>query len=257
MQLPELTLHTADVKIPGRVLASCLSGSWLYGIHTETSDLDWKYVYVVPNKTLLGLYPPHENKLTREGKIENLDSLGTLYEWVAHEVGKFARLLLKGNPTMIEMISYPKYDPALEEGHPLWTELRKKAPEFMTQRTVGQYLGYINGQMQRLRKGMKLHTGNKGEYNTKWAYHMVRLAWDLIEIIEGRLPAVCHLEEKRELLKDIRANNYTEDEIIEMVLTLITQVELRKPWDNLPEEGPSAWMNDWLLRVRAELGELG
>ena len=234
-------------RLPGRVLHSGISGSHLYGVANDASDVDWKFVYCLSRNDLLGLSPPTEKKMTSEGKIE--DGL-TKFEWVGHEVGKFCRLLLKGNPTMVEMLFAEIVLDKKETAHnDIWEALVAYRKKFLTKQTVRQYLGYIQGQLHRLENKLSLHTTG-GQWNTKWAYHMLRLSWDLFRIIEGKEPTVFHVGKDQELLKSVRRGEIEPEVITETIRMCIMAVEDAKPWDPLPDEGPKDWLNSWLLRVR-------
>lgn len=238
----------AEVALPGTRLWSQVIGSRLYGVATPESDIDLGFVYVRPTHFLVGLEPERDRAQTCEGRSRTPD--GTKVEFVAHEVGKFLRLLRKGNPTMVEwLFSGPI------SRHSLWDELRARRMEFLTRSTIKHYLGYIGGQLSRLRKGLKLHTGQQGQYNTKWAYHMVRLCFDLRAILNGDPPFVTQTDSCALFLQRVRANEMDPNYIIDRVHGDVCFVEHWKPWDRLPEDIPVTFAHQWLLKVRRELGE--
>lgn len=78
-----------------------LVGSRLYGIHKEGSDFDFRAVRATPlGDLLLARGTSNEHVKQEEGDL-------TIYE--AHH---FVRLLMGGNPTMVEMVySLRKFDP--------------------------------------------------------------------------------------------------------------------------------------------------
>ena len=235
----------AMVLIPGDVIWWGVVGSRLYGVATDDSDTDLGFVYARPTDDFLGVHPPLDKKLTCEGVIsQNSHKV----EFTAHEVGKFSRLLLKGNPTMIEWLFM---DP--EWSHASWGKLRQQRNSFLTQQVINQYLGYIGGQLERLRKGLKLHTAKGGTYNTKWAYHMLRLAWDAFEIATGNPPQIHHLGEAQSKLRAVRVGAMASKDVIALVEQVVAEVEHKRKAYDVPDERPTARLNKWLLATRQEI----
>lgn len=70
-----------------------LVGSHSHGTNIETSDLDYKGVYVLPNDKILGF-----------GYIEQID-IGK--DETYFEIRRFIELLMKANPTVLEMLFAP------------------------------------------------------------------------------------------------------------------------------------------------------
>lgn len=224
-------------RVPGQMMSLKISGSHSHNLDLPESDVDFLGVYAAPTKAIVGMTPPTETVV------------GDKPDFTIHEVGKFARLLLKGNPTVVETLFS---DRMIAQDRTFWPELVEHRREFLSQRSLKQYLGYCQGQLQRLIKGNRLHSKG-GEYNTKWAYHMVRLAQDGLSIVNGQDPRVWrHPGPDRELLMSIRRGEFTQKRVEDIVVDLVKQIDDKKPW-NLPEEGPDMFLNDWLLCVREAL----
>jgi len=227
-----LLLKVSQIDLPGRLLFSGVTGSQSYNCSTESSDLDFGGVYVVPTSDILGIGDVQE---TKTGQQNN---------YTFHEVGKFCRLLLKGNPGIFEMV-VGKRDCYLTDE---WVELRNNKYRFLSIRMVGSYLGYLNAQLARLEKGMSLHTAGSS-YCEKWAYHVIRLGMDAGRICKGVLPDVWKTGEDREMLLDIRNGKTSEARVFSMAKKMVDEVEYAKPW-NLPKEGDWEWLNKWLITIR-------
>lgn len=82
------------------VLLRGLVGSQAYGLATPESDEDFMAVYLEPQETFLGLRLIQDRDLTVHNTSETLDT-------TAHEVGKFMRLALKSNPSILELLWLP------------------------------------------------------------------------------------------------------------------------------------------------------
>ncbi len=221
-----------NISVPGVLIFSKVWGSHSHNTALETSDTDYLAVFVSPSRELLGLHPPAESVTHEKPDIQ------------AHEVGKFCRLLLKGNPGIVEML----FTERLYWGGYHWDKLRKLRKEFLTQDTVNAYLGYCHGQLDRLQKGSRLHT-SQGEYNTKWAYHLMRLLGDVDRICQGGEPQVWKSGAERDYLMSIRLGEIPMETIVEEAISKIGELKSGSPW-GLKKSYDSEMLNDWLLRVR-------
>ena len=249
-------LNHPDLKdrIPGNIIFRGLGGSHSYGVANADSDFDLKFIFVQPTTDFLGLNVPARD--THDGKIE-LD--GVECDFVAYEVRKFAGLLLKGNPNIIEFLYFPAdlYEAGFPGGE--WDRLVKNRKAFLTQEAVKQYTGYAAGQMKRLQnkldgkdKGASLHTTG-GEYNTKWAYHMVRLMWEVGLIADGAEPQVRWTGPMRDTLLEIREGGWTPEEILKWTRLKLDKIDATDV-SALPAKGDAEDLDRWVREVRAKNG---
>ncbi len=231
-KIKELIKIMQSLKFRGKLIFAKIAGSHSHNTNVPESDLDALGVYQADTDEVLGIDSPKDT-------ICNSSN-----DFTIHELSKFCRLLLKGNPGIIEMLFTEKM--CFETGE--WRELRDNRKRFLSQRVIKQYLGYLNAQMHKLNHGTYLHT-TSGKYNTKFAYHFIRLGKEALNISEGKDPVVWVDGADRDLLLTIREGVYTEFAVKGMAHRLIRKVESNKPWP-LPEEGDKEWLNDWLLKVR-------
>jgi hypothetical protein len=119
---------------------------------------------------------------------------------------------------------------------------------FLNQRTLKQYLGYAQGQWRRFLNGQPLHTSGSS-YNTKWAYHVIRLLMDAKDIAMGEAPTVFKTGPRRELLMEIRNGVWSPQGVESIMTRQIDEIEARKPW-SIPEEPCMESINSWLFNVR-------
>ena len=225
-----------DAQLPGQILFSKVAGSHSFNLAMPESDMDYLAVYIAPTEKVLSIDPPPET----------LDHKGP--DWSAHEVGKFCRLLLKGNPNMVETLFTSKLACGLD---PWWSLLQAKRTLFLTKRVVLQYLGYCQAQLHKLvaHSGTGgLHTSG-GAYNTKWAYHMVRLVQDADAISSGMEPVLWKEGPERDMLMEVRRGEWTQGNVENLVRHKISSIDARKPW-HLPDEGDRVVLNEWLLGIR-------
>lgn len=119
------------------VLLSGIVGSTAYGLTRPGSDVDRLGVFAVPTAELHGLHRPEESHVTREPDV------------TLHEVAKWCRLALNGNPTVLELVWL--LDDLYEVRTPLGDELIGIRSAFLAApRVRTSYLGYATQQFKRL-----------------------------------------------------------------------------------------------------------
>ena len=226
--------------LPGRLLFSKLWGSHSHNTALPTSDKDYMMIYVADTAKILSLRPPPDTVTRKNPDVE------------AHEVGKFCRLLLKGNPSTLETLFTDKL--CLEAGLE-WVPLKAERRRFLSCRVIQQYVGYGLGQLKRYDSGTRLHTKG-GKVGEKWCYHMIRVLVDAARIALGGEPVVFKEGEERDLLMRIRTGEMRLEATVELARSLIADVDAAKPWP-WPDEGDEEWLNEWLLGIRRASAGLG
>ncbi len=234
--MAEADFQAIEGMIPDRPLFMKVWGSHSHNTALPTSDVDYLAVYAASAVEMLSMNKPPLSVANKKPDLE------------AHEVEKFCNLLIKGNPSMVEMLFTDKMYWAADE----WMELREVRGKFLSAQAVLQYVGYANGQLARLGRGARLHTGG-GEYSPKWAYHMLRVLGDATSIAEGGYPIVWKEGPERDLLMDVRLLERTPEQVVAMAEQRLDHIESLKPWP-LPDEGDRVLLNDWLLWVRGLRG---
>jgi predicted nucleotidyltransferase len=119
-----------------------VSGAHLYGFPSADSDIDLRGCYQTPLPALVGLRPPAE---TCERKLE---LAGREVELVAHEVGKYLRLLTRYNGYILEQV----FSPLVVLGHDFLAELRPLARRCVTRGCHHHYRGFLRGRVQLLER---------------------------------------------------------------------------------------------------------
>lgn len=130
-------------------------GSRAYGLATDDSDTDTLGVFVAPTLDVSGLFWS-----SKDETVTNASPDGDDYTY--HEVGKFLRLILKGNPTMIEFLFLDEHTSKDKYGDLLVSNAIQLIP--LTD-TYYSYLGYAQSQLEKFN-----HSGT-----FKYAKHALRL----------------------------------------------------------------------------------
>lgn len=151
-----------DTRAPDHIILEGLVGSRAYGLDHAKSDTDMIGCYIKPATTFLGLRKPPPNDYTIQ-----LHDPDVCY----HEVAKQCRLMLKCNPTAMELLWLDNYSIRTEYGD----ELISARTDFLSRKYVRDaYLGYSSSQLKRLvekgRFGGSLETRRE-----KHARHLMRL----------------------------------------------------------------------------------
>jgi hypothetical protein len=141
-------------------------GSRAYGMAGPDSDVDTLGVFLAPTRDLLGLHGIQESVVAHEPDVTH------------HELGKFCRLLLKGNPTCLELLYLDGYTRRTDEGDWLLS-LRHR---FLSAPAVrGAYGGFAKSQLQRLRNRAD---GPADPRYPKLVRHLFRLLLQGTELLE-------------------------------------------------------------------------
>lgn len=149
-------------RAPDHIILEGLVGSRAYGLDHAKSDTDMIGCYIKPATTFLGLRKPPPNDYTIQ-----LHDPDVCY----HEVAKQCRLMLKCNPTAMELLWLDNYSIRTPYGDAL-IGLRQN---FLSRKYVRDaYWGYAESQLKRLvekgRFGGSLETRRE-----KHARHLMRL----------------------------------------------------------------------------------
>jgi predicted nucleotidyltransferase len=144
-----------------------VTGSTAYGLAHKGSDVDRQGVYCVPTETVLGL-SFNANKASHV--FTDPDDVQL------HEIAKFVGLVLKGNPTVTELLFLAEYEVLDARMHPL-LEIRS---QLLGQRTVrAAYTGYAIAQANRLAnreaEGRKGFNSDLARRTAKHGRHCFRL----------------------------------------------------------------------------------
>ncbi len=117
----------------GTLIFKALVGSHSYGTAIETSDHDYKGVYVQPDDDVLSFRYQDQYE---DGKDE-----------VYYEVRRFIQLLQSANPTVLELLFTPEDCVVLSS--PPFELLRKHRSKFLTRKCFASFGGYAIAQIQK------------------------------------------------------------------------------------------------------------
>jgi uncharacterized protein len=133
MQYPTM-IDIQEMKAQGLLLFECISGSRAYGTEMPGSDTDLKGVFILPEKAFYGLrdWP----QLSSEKNDE-----------VYFELRRFAELLSKSNPGVLEMLASPP--DCIRHCHPLFQPFLEH--RFLSKYCKNTFAGFAFAQIKKAR----------------------------------------------------------------------------------------------------------
>ena len=222
------------------VIIKARVGSHAYGLATPESDEDFLGIFTAPSTDFLGLNPKEaESEVTYDP------------DTTLHELGKACRLLLACNPTVTELLWFPKIDYLVLL--PFGEELIDQREAFLSKNMVrNAYLGYATQQFRRLRDRNDGSFGSDTRKRTaKHARHLLRLLTQGLQLyVSGSL---------RVLLDDPEWYRSVGDRIAEGDIDLAERYIQQAEWafDNLhcalPEHADRDAINSWLIKKRLDI----
>jgi uncharacterized protein len=187
------TVHgDAAIARGGEILRTEV-GSGLHGIAIAgTDDHDETGVFIEPPECAIGLAGPMDHYVWRTQPEGHRSGHGDT-DLVMYSLRKFLKLAIAGNPTILLPLFAPPE--SVYTATDLGNELRGLAPALLSQRAVERFVGYLDGQVDRLLgRGAQGSVPSRPElverygYDVKYASHALRLGLQGLEIAEhGRL----------------------------------------------------------------------
>jgi predicted nucleotidyltransferase len=207
--------------LPANVQYETVMGSAAYGVASDASDVD-VYGWAIPPKE--DVFPHLAGEVTgfgtprkrfdqfQEHHVRDPDALagrGRTYDLTVFGIVKFFRLAMENNPNVIDSL----FTPATCVLHctRVGTLVRENRRLFLHRGAWPKFKGYAYAQLHKL--AVKQPTGKRAAlvaahgYDTKFAYHVVRLLGEVEQIlVEGDID----LQRDNERLKAIRRGEWTE-----------------------------------------------
>lgn len=135
----------------GLILFECIIGSQAYGTQTPTSDVDKKFVYILPQDYILGT-----------GYVEQLNVNKDYTGW---ELKRFLELMGSSNPTVLELLNTP--EDCIITKHPLFQYVLDHKADFITKGCKNSFGGYAVQQISKARGLNKKQNIEQGSVTRK------------------------------------------------------------------------------------------
>lgn len=115
------------------ILYECIVGSQAYATNIETSDIDKKFVYILPQDYILGT-----------GYVEQINITDDYVGW---EIRRFLELTASNNPTVLELLNSP--EDCIISKHPLFDMILEHKDDFITKICKDSFGGYAKQQIKK------------------------------------------------------------------------------------------------------------
>jgi hypothetical protein len=226
-------------------------GSGLHGVTTGSDDQDMQGVCIEPPNVMLGIgkFDLYEYRTQPQGERSGAGDL----DLSVYGMAKWVRLIIAGNPSHL----LPLFAPENMTYHIDWPgqELRDNRHLFLARDHANRFLGYLNRQRERM-LGQRSQRTNRPElveqygYDTKFAYHCLRIAIQGIQLMRLGEIVVPMRPEQRRYLTDVRNGHYTQSEVLKKLGALESDLMTAAKYSaQLPERVDTDYVNDWLTDV--------
>jgi predicted nucleotidyltransferase len=210
------------------------SGSRAYGIEQAGSDDDYLGVFVSPLRSFVSLDGPGPDTLA-----------GNDPDFTLHEIGKFCRLALKGNPAILETL----WNPNLLACDAWGRELISIRSKCLHRGSLKVYVEYAQAQLKKMVKGSGLHAKG-GSYNGKFGAHLVRLLHAGIQLAETGEVQVRASPTLAGTLMEIRTAKRSMNDVMQMSHPLLEKLGKLSEANTLPIRPDEVAFNDLVVRAR-------
>jgi hypothetical protein len=225
-------------------------GSGVHGVTIENQDdRDEMGICIEPPEYVIGLRQFEQYEF-RTQPVGHRSGPGDL-DLVVYSLRKWMRLALQGNPTVLLPLFVPDSEVCAIDEHGRFLRDR---PELVLSRQVAhRFIGYLRSQREQL-VGIKSkrHT-NRPElvetygFDTKFAYHMVRLGLQGVELMTTGRITLPIPEPSRTWLRELRRGEHTKEEALEVAEGLELQLAVLIDTSPLPREPDRRGADEWLI----------
>jgi len=204
--------------IPHSLIYKCIIGSRAYGLSTETSDVDYRGVFVAPSELLWSLQGAPDHLEVREN------------EEVYWELSHFCVMGLKANPNILECLHSAHVELTTEIG----AELLDLRHAFLSRLVHTTYNGYVLSQFKKIEQDLR----NAGTPKWKHVMHLLRLLISGTTLVREGAVRV-DMGEHRERLLAVRQGEVAWEE------AEAWRLHLQKTFDEALENSPLPELPDY------------
>ena len=236
-----------DLEIPGTTILHVLIGSQAHGTADEDSDRDERIVFVRPTETFFHF----DNRGNPHGKdtvwVEDHET-EDLTGW---ELGRFIKLAMNCNPTILEVL----WAPEVGEANVYGAQLIKMRSLLLDKKKIRDaFLGYSNNQRKKMLEQPEVAWTRR---NWKFAEAYIRVLYQGITLLQtGNLPV--DLRESRPdivpFLKEIKRGQVSAGKVIDAAREKVVELESAYQRSSIQtqEERDVTLLNNWLSYIRKE-----
>lgn len=145
------------------IIYEVISGSIAYGTNLPSSDVDRRYVYILPIDYILS------GNIIDQVNDDTNDVVG-------YEIGRFLELISSSNPNLLELLNMP--EDCVVHKDPIFDEILMKKDIFLTKNCKNSFSGYSIAQLKKAKGQDKKQNWEKDKVTRKDVL-------DFVYVIEG------------------------------------------------------------------------
>lgn len=226
-------------------------GSGLHGVTTGADDRDEMGVCIEPPQYVIGnsKFEQYQYRTQPEGVRSGPGDL----DLAVYSLRKWARLAAAGNPTVLLLLFLPEHE--LVSTSWVGEDLQAQPERYISRQAGRRFIGYLDSQRdQMLGKRGRRHT-NRPElvdvygFDTKFAYHAVRLGIQGVELLtHGRITLPIP-EPDRTWLRELRRGEHTQVEALDRMADLRAQLVTLSDSSTWPKQPEHLAIDRWLTET--------
>ncbi|WP_066039356.1 DNA polymerase beta superfamily protein [Herbiconiux solani] len=225
-----------------QVIVSAEYGSTALGVATAGSDRDVMSVFVEEPRQVTGIEPP-ARAVSAHADAEGIDR-------VLYPLRKWAALAAAGNPTTLLLL----WAPALLDDSAEWQRVLGIRDAFVSREAGERFRGYARSQREAMTGGRSGHPARpelvrEHGFDTKYGYHLVRVALQGIELMETGALQLPLVPRTAELLGAIRRGAVPLEEVLALADELDVRLAEAIAASSLPDEADRARIDEALHAV--------
>lgn len=252
--------ESARIAEQGTILR-CQVGSGVHGItagdpndpsdQRGQGDRDEMGICVEPPEYVIGLgsFEQYVHRSRPEGVRSGPGDL----DLTVYSLRKWMRLALDGNPTVLLPLFVPERE--IVAVTDLGRELRGAADRLLSRRVGHRFLGYLRAQRDSLLGRRAGRHTNRPElvavhgFDTKFAYHMVRLGVQGVELLESGRLTLPMADPWATWLRELRRGEHSRQEALDAAAELEDRLTELLDTTALPESPQHTWADTWLVEA--------
>lgn len=185
-----------------------LVGSHLYGLQDEQSDMDFGAIFFDRAKHVDPFYN------------DNVTNTNSTNDYYAHDLAKYARLLHKGNPNLVDLV----FVTPVQRSAPVTHFIGVVRDHVIHQGLLRAYYGYAQSQAKRgflyrtRENPQRLAQVEKLGYDPKFVSHLLRLCFQGRKMLEqGTYPSLHYYPDAQEFLREVKRGELTLEQAEQVV----------------------------------------
>ncbi|MEV6219920.1 nucleotidyltransferase domain-containing protein [Nocardia sp. NPDC051833] len=250
--MPHGSDHNAEIARNGIVLLGQV-GSGLHGVTTGSDDRDEMGVCIEPptmtipvTQQSVALFEQYVFRTQAEGVRSGAGDL----DLTVYSLRKWSALAAQGNPTVLLLAFIPEAEIVVQTD--VGRDIQAHPERWLSREVALRFGGYLVSQRdQLLGVKSKKHTNrpelvDKHGFDTKFAYHMVRLGLQGVELLTTGRITLPIPEPDRTWLQELRRGEHAKDEALDRAADLLDQLNRLADSADLPPEPDRVAIHRWL-----------